>query len=135
MNFFYFQGSRLGSSVVWSYSSLSPHPDLVQLNAADRAGVRISTWREDEGQLLSILEMVNLGAQDGGNYICSVPYGSSMAFSPSVRLHVVTDTPEPVLNNTPGTLFSTVIFTSLTLLSILIPYTVESRCILARGLI
>ena len=64
---------------------------LILLNSAARAGVRISTWREDEGELLSILEMVNLGAEDGGNYICSVPYGSSMVYSPSVRLHVVKD--------------------------------------------
>lgn len=67
--------------------------------------------------------MVNLEARDGGNYICSVLYGSSMAYSQSVRLHVVSDTPEPVLNNIPGTLYSTVIFTGSALFSLLIPYT------------
>ena len=54
-----------------------------------------------------------------------------MAYSQSVRLHVVSDTPEPVLNNIPGTLYSTVIFTGSALFSLLI-HTLESRCILAR---
>ena len=93
---------------------------LILLNSAARAGVRISTWREDEGELLSILEMVNLGAEDGGNYICSVPYGSSMVYSPSVRLHVVKDSPEPVLNLTPSTNPSTAILIGSTVLSVLI---------------
>jgi len=67
-----------------------------------RGGVMISSWREEEGELVSHLEMVGISPRDIGNYTCSLPGDLATLASATVRLHIVSELQEPVINRAGG---------------------------------
>ena len=103
-----FQAPRWGSSVAWTFASLKQTGNTTRLeelplnSAMVRGGVRISSWREAEGEVVSQLEMVAITAHDIGNYTCSLPGELAATASATVRLHIVSELQEPVINGQPS---------------------------------
>jgi len=111
------QAPRTSSSVEWRFTrrveppasnltnstTSAPPPAVatwVLLNEAGvRGGVRISTWREDEGEVRSMLEMVNIVEKDAGAYTCSLPDTIARNAAARVTLHIVKESPKAVLNS------------------------------------
>jgi hypothetical protein len=111
--FLFFQAPRWGSSVAWTFarmqksdnsnSNSSNMVEQVNLNTdLARGGVMISSWREGEGELISHLEMVGISPRDIGNYTCSLPGDLATMASATVRLHIVSELQEPVINRACG---------------------------------
>ena len=97
--------------MIWTFASSSSHNNNnntstsqeVMLNTElERGGIMIASWREGEGELVSQLEMVGISPRDIGNYSCSLPGDLAALASATLRLHIVTELQEPVINGAAG---------------------------------
>lgn len=72
----------------------------MSLNDANtKTGIQILTWREKEGELFSKLEIQKVHLSDGGNYYCNLPGNLHKTSVGMIKLHIVIESLEPVLNN------------------------------------
>ncbi len=72
----------------------------MSLNEANtKTGIQILTWREKEGELFSRLEIQKVHLSDGGNYYCNLPGNLHKTSVGMIKLHIVIESLEPVLND------------------------------------